>query len=94
MKKGILVSLETELIFLIKFRSADVIQSPASMLSDQVLNNPGNGFVVVNSGMLQSRNLFQKGNSWDAAFPGTFDHLCNQVWLGHGGQIQKDAVKF
>ena len=57
-KKGILVSLETELVFFIKFRSADVIQSPASMLSDQVVNNPGNGLVVVNSGMIEPWNLF------------------------------------
>ena len=64
------------------------------MFCDQVLNNSGNGFVVVNSGMVQSWKLLKKGNCWDVAELRTFNYLCNQVWLGHGGKIQKDAVKF
>ena len=64
------------------------------MFCDQVLNNPGNGFVVVNSGMVQSWNLLKKRNCWDVAELCTFNYLCNQVWLGNGGKIQKEAVKF
>ena len=47
------------------------------MLCDQVLNNPANGFVVVNSGMVQSWNLLKKRNCWDAAELRAFNYLCN-----------------